>query len=121
MFLAVSKDITGSRGLTLISIEDVLYISFAKNKRRVAIHLACGVCYVTGTVAYWEYVLNNTGFCFITASKGVAINAANVIAVSKLYKKVIFEDSAIEIQISRDRYEEVCEKLTICNDNIYFL
>lgn len=121
MFLAVSKDIIGSKGLTLIAIEDILYISFAKNKRRVAIHLPCGVCYVTGTVAYWEHVLNNTGFYFITASKGVAINPMNVIAVSELYKKVIFEDSVIEIQISRDRYEEVCKKLMEFNPDIYFL
>lgn len=90
MTLSVCRDAEGNEGMVNISVSDVLYMSHERKSGRIAVYTTQDKYYMTGTVKYWENVLNSSDYKFYLVDRGTLINVPNITAINVIYKVAFF-------------------------------
>lgn len=92
----------------------------SSSANRIVVHTRELEYYLMGTLSYWTFVINNTGFRFTEGDRSASVNIENVVRISEGFKMAYFDDGKNGCMLSGKGYAELKKQLRIMSKDIVF-
>ncbi len=117
--LTVTREVDGDTGIVSIDTSTIWYMEYDRHIDRIVVHTQRSMYYMTGTLKYWNRLLNNSGLSFALVDRNSLINIKSVIEIDTNYRDAYFDSIHSKVcTLARHKFADNIKEIKTKNPHI---